>query len=88
MRAFRCLVDIETKKDETTVTKETQIWIVKAEDQNGAGKKIYRHFREYNLFKKGRDIAAIHYTEIQLSGAMDLEEYLESKEDATVCVLF
>lgn len=89
MRIFRCLVEMETKKSkDVPAKKESQVWIVRAEDQKAADGKIHRHFREYHLFKNGKDIVSIHFTEIHLSGSMDLEEYLESKEDATVCVLF
>ena len=89
MRIFRCLVEMETKKSEDVpTTKESQVWIVRADNQDLADRKIHRHFREYHLLKSGKTIVAIHFTEIHLDGAIDLEEYLESKEDATVCVLF
>ena len=88
MRAFRCAVDIQIEKENGFSATESQIWIVQSDGEDGAERKIYRHFKEYHLLKGGRKISSIHFMEIRLDGATDLEEYLEAKEDATVNVLF
>ena len=88
MRAFRCVVVLSTIKAGTVFHNQPAIWIVRADNEEAAGKRIYSHFKEYGHLGKYQTISSIEYTEIILHGNMDLEEYLESREDATVCVLF
>lgn len=89
MRAFRCSVILSTASKAGVVSHgQPAIWIVKADNEEGAGRKIFMHFKEYGSLSGRKFISSIEYTEIILHGHMDLEEYLESQEDATVCVLF
>lgn len=88
MRAFRCVVILSVTKAGVVSRSNPAIWVVRAEDEEAAGKRIFSHFREYGYLGKYESISSIDYTEIILHGDMDLEEYLELKEDATVCVLF
>ncbi len=88
MRAFRCAVVLSTTKAGVISHSQPAIWIVRADNEEAAGKKIFLHFKEYGYLGRYKTISSIEYTEIILHGSMDLEEYLESREDATVCVLF
>ena len=88
MRAFKCEVVISISKDGFVINRETKFWVVRANDEESAGKKIFSHFKEYRLLGRCKAISSIHFTEIFINDSTDLEEYLESTEDATICVLF
>ena len=88
MRAFSCDVELSFTKNGIVSSRSSVIWVVRAASEEDAERKIYRHFKEYGIIGTYKSISSISFTEIFLHGDMDLEEYLESKGDSTVCVLF
>ncbi len=88
MRAFRCEVIISIIKAGVVSHSQPVVWVVRADNEEAAERKIYRHFREYGMIGNCKKIYSISFNEIILHRDMDLEEYLEVIEDATICVLF